>query len=118
MLIPVLVAAFGVSMVLPVTEKIPTFNVRASCEAVAKIEIADAQGVDACVRDEESARAELEKGWHSFPPAERARCEGETMVGGSPSYVDVLVCLQMARDADAIQNPLQGASKRKKSASQ
>ena len=52
-----------------------------------------------CLSDEKSARAELERQWTQFSPALRQRCGATTETGGSPSYVEVLVCLQMGQDA-------------------
>ena len=113
--VPVLLkAAFGASLAITVSEAVPEFDVAASCRATAKlnagIDLAVSQSADACIRDEEQARAELVQKWNSYPAGERARCVGETMVG-DPSYVDVLVCLQMAQAADALKTPLLGASK-------
>jgi hypothetical protein len=37
------------------------------------------------------------------------RCVDETMIG-SPSYVDVLTCLQAAQEAEKLNAPLRGSS--------
>jgi hypothetical protein len=55
--------------------------------------------------DEKGARAELEKQWSQFSPALRQRCVDTTETGGNPSYVEVLVCLQMGRDAAQMEKP-------------
>ena len=52
-----------------------------------------------CMADENGARAQLEKEWTQFSVALRERCVTTTRSGGDPSYVEVLVCLQMGRDA-------------------
>jgi hypothetical protein len=44
----------------------------------------------------------LEKEWTQFAPALQQRCVATTQTGGDPSYVEVLVCLQMGRDAGQI----------------
>jgi hypothetical protein len=59
--------------------------------------------------DEKSARAELEKQWSQFSPALRQRCVDTTETGGNPSYVEVLVCLQMGRDAAQMERPLKNS---------
>jgi len=47
----------------------------------------------------------------SLDPSERDRCIGEATIG-SPSYVDLLTCLQMAQDANALEKTsLKGARK-------
>ena len=102
------------SQLILVSDHVPTLNVAASCRAVAAIQLADSQNYDACMRDENSARDELTKSWQSFSAPERTRCIGEATTGGIDSYVDLLVCLQMARDADAIQKiELKGARQMK-----
>jgi hypothetical protein len=45
--------------------------------------------------------------------ADRGRCSAEASLGGVDSYVDLLVCLQMTRDAEAMQkNQLKGAKRK------
>jgi hypothetical protein len=87
--------------VLPVADTAPSLNVEPGCRAAAKM--GDSLSLDAtlrqCLADEKSARDELDKQWTQFSPALRDRCVATTESGGGPSYVEVLVCLQMGRDA-------------------
>jgi hypothetical protein len=48
---------------------------------------------------ENDARKSLEKDWPKTPAAERTQCTGTVNVGGSPSYVELLVCLEMMQDS-------------------
>ena len=41
------------------------------------------------------ARKELEKAWSKFPSAERSQCVATMAKGGSPSYVELAVGLDM-----------------------
>jgi hypothetical protein len=50
------------------------------------------------MKDEESAHQELVQSWSKYKPPERTRCVGQTEVGGMPSYVEVLECLQVTVD--------------------
>jgi hypothetical protein len=81
------------------------------CRAAAKM--GDSLSLDSslrqCLADEKSARAELEKQWSQFSPALRQRCVDTTETGGNPSYVEVLVCLQMGRDAAQMERPLKNS---------
>ena len=43
------------------------------------------------------ARAALEKGWNQFTPSDQVRCVRLVTVGGGPSYVELLTCLEMAK---------------------
>ena len=115
----VLTAALGASLAVTVSETVPKFDVEASCRAAARvnkaIDLADSESTKSCIRDEEQARSELVQKWASFSAADRTRCVGETMAGGdSPSYVDILTCLQLTQDVDAQNAPPRGASKRRR----
>ena len=79
------------------TSGVPTFNVEPSCK------VAGNTGGDlrrqACLRTEREAREQLGKEWNSFVIADRTRCvETATMGGASRSYVELLTCLEIARD--------------------
>src|SRR5262249_7804963 len=67
-----------------------------------------------CLADENSARDQLENQWTQFPPALPQPCLVTTETGGDPSYVEVLVCLQMGRDAAQMEDPLGGGRQDKK----
>jgi hypothetical protein len=102
----VLLALAG-TLLLTVADNVPTLNVEAGCRAAAKM--GDSLSLDAtlrqCLADENSARGQLEKQWTQFPLALRQRCLATTETGGDPSYVEVLVCLQMGRDAGRWKTP-------------
>ena len=65
---------------------------------------ANTRDLASCMRDEDEARDTLAKEWTQFAAQDQRRCVGETQTGGSPSYVELLVCLEMIRDAG--QDPL------------
>jgi hypothetical protein len=47
------------------------------------------------MQDEEAARQELAQNWAQYDAQERARCLGQTEVGGFPSHVEVIECLRV-----------------------
>lgn len=49
-------------------------------------------------RDEATALQQLEAEWPQFAGADRSACFMEAKVGGLGSYVELLICLEMARD--------------------
>jgi hypothetical protein len=60
-------------------------------------------GNKACLADEESARKTLVAQWNRFSPASKARCTSMvTDMIGDQSYVELLTCLQMARDVKGL----------------
>jgi hypothetical protein len=95
---------------LLVADGVPALNVESGCRAAAKM--GDSLSLDTslrqCLADEKSARDELEKQWTQFSPVLREHCVATTKTGGNPSYVEVLVCLQMGRDAAQMEKSLDG----------
>jgi hypothetical protein len=84
-----------------VADGVPTLDIETGCRAAAKMgdRLSLDESLRQCLSDENSARSELEKQWAQFPLALRQRCVATTETGGDPSYVEVLVCLQMGVDA-------------------
>ena len=87
----VLVAA---SVVLP-TAAVPRLHVEPSCRAVSSLDLAGGQSFSECMKDEAEARKELAGKWNGYPAASRSRCSAEVTIGGDPSYVELLECLEM-----------------------
>jgi hypothetical protein len=51
-----------------------------------------------CAQDEAAARDQLQPVWNQSSAADKAACLKETNIDGSPSYVELLTCLEMDRD--------------------
>ena len=83
-------------------DEVPTYDVNKSCKA----DVQAYQGVGnraGCLADEQSARQTLVAQWTQFTPDSRSRCS--QMVGdpaGPQSYVELLTCLQMAKDVKSL----------------
>jgi hypothetical protein len=82
-------------------EKPPQLEVGRSCDAAA------AHGVsgrtrDACMSEENAAKTTLDDKWKQFTARQHARCTGLVNMGGPPSYVELLTCLEMAEQAKRI----------------
>ena len=80
-------------------DQVPTFNVHPTCQGADATAGAGGRGSDGCIKSEQSARDDLAKQWAQFPQADRTRCVSLTTMTQLPSYVQVLTCLEMARDA-------------------
>jgi hypothetical protein len=52
-----------------------------------------------CINDETDAQRELSRTWFDFKPGSRSTCTQETNIGGAPSYVELLTCLQLDKQA-------------------
>ena len=91
----------GSGMLINVADAIPRYDVARTCRAAVAMTGGAGQGrtIENCVSGEEAARKDLEKHWVTAPAAERTQCTGSGAVGGSHSYVELLVCLEMMRDS-------------------
>ena len=79
---------------IPIADAVPKFNISRECQSEGGTK--DTQ--DKCAKDETQARDQLQKEWTQFTASDKTQCYGETNADGSPSYVELLTCLQMARD--------------------
>jgi hypothetical protein len=75
---------------------IPHFNTEVTCRAAPSLQGGIQKPYESCLEDEKTARARLEKVWTMHTTQQRTECVNlEGAGGGSPSYVDVLTCLEM-----------------------
>ena len=82
---------------------VPELNVKGSCSDAQKFSTGDDKNnaYKGCMQDELNAKTELSKRWSSFRAKDRSDCVEQSRAP-SPSYVEVLTCLEM--DTDAIKN--------------
>src|SRR5215210_1369664 len=76
-------------------QQLPTFDIEATCRAAHPLGPEDRDPYEGCMKDEGVARSEHQRQWARFEAGNRDLCAEETRVGGYPSYVEVLTCLQM-----------------------
>ena len=77
---------------------VPNLDVRPSCNGAAAAGLVASDTMQSCLSDEQNARDQLVKSWRGFNSADRAECVSTTM-NFDPSYVELLTCLEMSRDA-------------------
>jgi hypothetical protein len=86
----------GCSLIIPV-DNVPRYNLVLTCGA------APPSGQDdTCRQDEEAARNKLSTQWIQFTAAGRSNCIQTAAIGGRPSYVQLLICLQAQRIAPTL----------------
>lgn len=97
MLLRLSIIALGAQLTVAMADDLPRFNVERNCrlDTAAAAGLAVAEGMKNCVRDERQARQRLSKQWSRFSASSRGSCTAQTNIGGTPSYVDLLTCLQM-----------------------
>jgi hypothetical protein len=83
-------------LVVSVADEVPKLDVTSTCRAESAVVQANAQG---CMTDEQNARDALAKDWGQFAASDKTSCTEMTKTGGSSSYVELLSCLEMKRDA-------------------
>jgi hypothetical protein len=93
-LLPVLML---ISQIVLAADPVPKLDIRPSCQSAGATSVMATRDAAACERDESIARATLEKEWSQFTPSDQARCVRLVTLGGGPSYVELLTCLEMAK---------------------
>ena len=81
---------------------LPELDVKGSCRDAQKFSTGANDKNDAafkgCMQDETNAKNDLAKRWSSFNGKDRSTCVEQSR-DPSPSYVEVLTCLEMGSDA-------------------
>jgi hypothetical protein len=78
----------------PVADSVPKFEIARECQ----FEGGTKEMRERCVTDESQARDQLQTEWAQFTADAKAQCYEETNTDSTPSYVEFLTCLEMARD--------------------
>ena len=97
--IAALVAALStIPLTARAADSVPKFDVAKNCKA----EVAENSGIgetlESCTHDEEQARQELIPQWDHFSREDKTTCIRETGLDGTPSYVELETCLEIASD--------------------
>jgi hypothetical protein len=80
-------------------DQVPVLDVEPTCRGSETTAAGFGRGPDICRRTELGARDELTKQWSDFPASDRRRCVQLATMTAIPSYVQILTCLEMAREA-------------------
>jgi hypothetical protein len=89
------------SPLLAAPDRLPQFDPVKICRSGGALWGTPRQAAESCVRSEQEARAVLENSWNEILPADRTHCSLLVSTGGPPSYVELLSCVEMAREARA-----------------
>jgi hypothetical protein len=98
MLLHLPIAILATLSPVPISDTVPTFDMVREC----RFEAGSMVDFDRCSRDEAIALRQLQQAWTKFAGADRKTCVGETTIGGFASYVELLSCLEMARDVVSV----------------
>ena len=95
-LFPIILTA---TQIVLVADSVPKFDVERTCRAAVAVAGLPGRDSASCQREEQDARSKLEKDWSQYSAAQQKECDGLVTTGGAPSYVELLTCLEMAKQA-------------------
>ena len=102
-LLPVLLLG---SQVVLAADRVPQLDFTLSCKSAGTGSLmgpsAGTRNAQSCEQDERDARNKLDQVWTSYAAPERDRCTRLSTLGGSPSYVELLTCLEIAKAAQQL----------------
>ena len=85
---------------VPISDVVPKFDITKEC----RFEGGSTTVFDRCSHDEAEALQQLQAEWSQFAGLDRSSCFAEATVAGFTSYVELLICLEMARDVAKQEN--------------
>ena len=100
--IAIVVMSLGSQAGFAVADSPPKLNVGPSCDAAARGAISLGRNAAACLGDERDAQVQLTNNWSQYSRAHKTQCVGMTTRGGPSSYVELISCLDIMKDAAAI----------------
>jgi hypothetical protein len=105
MFVPLSTLALTAVLLVAGSDGVPKLDINPSCRDAATLGEDMNTTFGQCMNDEHDALAQLQKEWNQFPLTDRQSCTAEQsdIVGLSSlsSYVELLECLILARDAAA-----------------
>lgn len=94
--------SLGVQLQGAMADEVPNYDVRKSCKVDTQA-YSTAQTMTGCLTDEQNARTTLVSQWAQFAPESRSMCTRMVSDPAGPqSYVELLTCLQMAKDVKGL----------------
>jgi hypothetical protein len=102
MILPFPALVVAAPILLAAADQVPTFDIGPTCQGASTTAGAGGRGHDVCINTELGARDQLAQRWDDFSAADRAHCVSVTTMTRMPSYVQVLVCLEMTRAARSL----------------
>ena len=100
MLLHLPIAILATLSPMAVSDSVPQFDIVREC----RLEGGTVAAFDRCSQDEAAALSELKTKWVKFGSTDQKTCMATTTIGGFTSYVDLLTCLEMARDVVSASN--------------
>jgi len=96
MLLHLPIAILATLSPIAVSDTVPKFDIVREC----RFEGGSTVEFDRCSQDEAEALEQLKANWAQFTGVDKNTCLSVAMIGGFASYVELLTCLEMAREAN------------------
>ncbi len=90
---------FGLQVVTAVADVPPKLDVVPTCSAAAQFSVGATRDKESCLEDEHEAESVLAQNWSKYDANDKIQCVGTVKTGGAASYVELLSCLEVMRDA-------------------
>jgi hypothetical protein len=86
-------------LVVAVADGVPAFDISRSCrlDLAATAGLTVDQSSKTCIGDENRARQRLVRQWSKYSASSKAQCIPQESIGGTPSYVSLMTCLEMGQ---------------------
>jgi hypothetical protein len=95
MLLHLPIAILATLWPVAVSDTVPKFDIVREC----RFEGGSTAEFDRCSQDETAALEQLKANWARFTGVDKTTCLSMATVAGIASYVELLTCLEMAREA-------------------
>jgi hypothetical protein len=106
MKLPIVIAMVGTiaSCACASAAAMPVFNYERTCKETPTVGMDADRTIRSCMASEESARESLARIWDRAKPSSQKDCRTLTEMGGVPSYVELITCIEM-RQGDLQEKP-------------
>lgn len=94
-IISALAVAFLAAISVASAADVPALNVEKTCREAASADPNQNLDPKICLASENQARDQLVSKWSSYPEADRQQCSQMASMGGTASYVELVVCLEL-----------------------
>ena len=92
---------FGFHVASALADVPPKLDVAKTCNGAAQ---ATGRTKEACLESEQGGRSILAAKWSKYSADDKTRCIALVQIGGVPSYVELLSCLDALQDAKGVRN--------------
>ena len=113
----------GLQVSIAMADDPPKLDLATTCNAAAQFAMVVGRDRDACLQDEREAESTLAQNWSKYNSDDKTQCVGTVRTGGPGSYVELLSCIEVMRDAKELREgdplersdqPVQSAPRRRR----